>query len=260
MPKPPAKPPCACSKKAGSEPLNSPIDLGAEVKPGPAELKEPWEFNGLEKMLCTEIKNDGEQIIIRICPKQSPVICGGGLSHSEYIIDRIDFHWGSAHTVNNERLPLETHIFMYCTEFCGIDEALQKEGAAAFSILHEYSDITSCGICKLIPFVSQINKCVNKPIPYCVISLKDFLPENKDNFIRYTGSTTYPPYKPGLEWTVFQEKLPITRIDLGQFTNICDQDGKLIVSNFREIQPIPPGAEIFSFSDGKDCSCSTPKQ
>ncbi|XP_044751608.1 carbonic anhydrase 9-like [Coccinella septempunctata] len=253
----PSGTPCACgAKKGGPCTLTSPINIGDEAKAAPEDLKEPFEFNGLEKMLCTEIRNDGEQILLRICPKQSPVIIGGGLSHSEYIIDRIDFHWCSAHTINNERFPLETHILMYCTEFSGIDEALEKEGAAALSILYEFSDVTSCGICKMLPFIPQISKCIDRPVPYCVVSLKDFLPQDKANFYRYTGSTTFPPFKEGVEWTVFKQKLPITRMDLGCFTNVCSRDGNLIVSNFRPVQPIPPGAEIYTVSDGKDCSCS----
>lgn len=259
MPNSPTKGPCPCKSKKGDAVIFSPINIGIEAKQGPEDLKEPFEINGLGKMLCTEIRNDGEQIMLRICPKQSPVITGGGLSHAEYIIDRIDFHWCSAHTVNNQRFPLETHILMYCTEFSGIDEALDKEGAAALSIMYEFSDVTSCGICKLIPFVSQISRCIDKPVPYCVVTLKDFLPEDKGNFFRYTGSTTFPPFKPGLEWTVFKEKLPITRMDLGLFTNVCNRDGNLIVSNFKELQPIPPGGEVFDVSDGKDCCCTTKK-
>ncbi|XP_045470516.1 putative carbonic anhydrase-like protein 1 [Harmonia axyridis] len=172
--------PCSCgAKKGNSSAISSPINIiEKDVKPAPDEYKEAFEITGLDKMLCTEIKNDGEQIMLRICPKQSPVIIGGALSHSEYIIDRIDFHWGSSHTINNERFPLETHIFMYCTEFSGIDQAIEKEGTAALSILYEFSDITSCGICKLIPFVTQISKCVDKPIPYCTQDPQLFRPIN----------------------------------------------------------------------------------
>ncbi|KAK9870424.1 hypothetical protein WA026_007994 [Henosepilachna vigintioctopunctata] len=245
------KTPCRCkerSKKSAPEPIFSPIDLNDEMENIPEEMKEPFAFVGREKMLCTEIMNDGNQITIRFCPKQSPVVIGGGLSHKEYIIDRIDFHWASAHTINRERFPLETHILMYCTEYSGIDEALLKEGAAALSIMHDFADRTSPSISKLLTFIPHISKAVNKPVPYCVISLDDYLPNDTKNYWRYTGSTTDEPVKHGLEWTVFEEMLPLTRIDLGTFTNIFNEVGNLVVSNYKGVQPLPQNAQVYKNS------------
>ena len=59
---------------------------------------------------------------------------------------------------------------------------------------------------------------------------------NTKRFFTYSGSLTTPNCAEAVTWQVFPDPLPISRQQIQKFWSIREQDGDILLNNFRPIQ------------------------
>ncbi|XP_076029083.1 putative carbonic anhydrase 3 [Oratosquilla oratoria] len=215
--------------------LQSPIDL-----PSPSDLdvidSEPIKFVGYDKKAKGQyLYHDGWAAKLLGNYKKAPSI-SGGLLDDTYKFLQLHFHWsttdeaGSEHNIGGEASPLEIH-FVHQSD----------SGALAVLGIKTYIDEENARDSVLFPlwpcFVRMEkfeDKCPLKKKSAIVI--EDLLPSSTSRFYRYMGSTTVPPCIANVTWTVFEEKLPISRIDTMLLRSWIGKDGIPLVTNNRPIQ------------------------
>ncbi|XP_044751541.1 carbonic anhydrase 15-like [Coccinella septempunctata] len=209
--------------------MESPIDLYDDIIQH--EEIEPLVIEDINKQIYAEIINTGEGITISVSSQNSPVIRGGGLPYPEYVVSQIIFRWDSEHTINKEKFAMEIQTLTIAKECRNFETALTKGGVAIFSTLYSLSRLENQGLNELLPIIPFISDEIGRVVPYDVMRLSHFFPENWNDFYRYNGSLTFPPFSTGVIWTIFKEKQPVTRPQMGLLCDIQDEDGNLIVWN-----------------------------
>ncbi|MEQ2171726.1 hypothetical protein GOODEAATRI_013738 [Goodea atripinnis] len=78
------------------------------------------------------------------------------------------------------------------------------------------------------------------------ISLAQLIPpeQNLTSYYRYRGSLTTPGCTEAVVWTVFENPIPLSMEQLRAFSKVQFRDSKLMVNNFRPIQPLN-GRQVF---------------
>uniref|UniRef100_A0A8C6WQ22 carbonic anhydrase n=1 Tax=Neogobius melanostomus TaxID=47308 RepID=A0A8C6WQ22_9GOBI len=121
-------------------------------------------------------------------------------------------HGGSEHTINELSSEAELHIVHYNAElFPNISEAMrQKNGLAVLGILIEAGDETNPAFNSIISYLSRIRHAEQKAlIPGFDVS--SLLPKDLGRYYRYNGSLTTPPCYQEVIWTVFYERVKISK-------------------------------------------------
>lgn len=209
--------------------MESPIDLYDDIIKN--EEIEPLVIENINKQIYSEITNNGEGINISVSAQNSPIIRGGGLPYPEYVVFQIMFRWDSEHTINKEKFAMEVQTITIAKECRNFENALVKGGVAIFSTLYTLSGSENEGLNELLPIIPFISDEVNRLVPFDVMRLSHFFPENFNDYYRYSGSLTFPPFTSGVIWTIFKEKQSVTRPQMGLLCDIQDEEGNLIVSN-----------------------------
>lgn len=235
----------------------SPVDLG-----GPAEydggIGEFTFVNYESQPLATNITNNGHTAEVTFsfeggddAAGGAPSLSGGGLPGpgDTFRLTQMHFHWGavddrgSEHTYGNLSFPLEMHIVHYNVKYGDLAGAApQPDGLAVLGVLFEMAseDNPKFGpmleACKRIEEPSSAEASTN--LVARSFPVMDFLPANRKNFIRYSGSLTTPPCAESVTWTVFAEPLPISRAQLDSLRRLKDLNGGAMVDNFRPVQPL----------------------
>uniref|UniRef100_A0AAV2MCQ9 carbonic anhydrase n=1 Tax=Knipowitschia caucasica TaxID=637954 RepID=A0AAV2MCQ9_KNICA len=172
-------------------------------------------------------------------------------------------HGGSEHTIDGLAGEAELHIVHYNSElFTNISAAMkQKNGLAVLGILIEAGDETNPGFNNIIRYLSRIRHAEQKVlIPGFDVS--SLLPKDLGRYYRYNGSLTTPPCYQEVIWTVFYEKVKISKTQLFKLETILysskyeEMDRMLLQDNYRATQPLNHRVILKSFSSdpGKELS------
>ncbi|XP_072316350.1 carbonic anhydrase 14 isoform X2 [Eucyclogobius newberryi] len=172
-------------------------------------------------------------------------------------------HGGSEHAIDGASSEAEVHIVHYNSElFPNISAAMrQKNGLAVLGILVEAGDETNPGFNNIIRYLSRIRHAEQKVlIPGFDVS--SLLPQDLERYYRYNGSLTTPPCYQDVLWTVFHEKVKISKAQLFKLETILysskseEMDRMLLQNNFRFTQPLNHRVIYKSFSAdrGKELS------
>ncbi|XP_076029094.1 carbonic anhydrase 1-like [Oratosquilla oratoria] len=225
-------------------PLQTPIDLPAAENLTPIG-KKPLLLKGYNKKPKNQyLYHDGWSVYVyaEFVPakllgtyEEQPSM-SGGLLDDTYKFVQLHFHWaesnnlGSEHTVNGEASPLEIH-FVHASD----------AGALAVLGVMTYIDAERPRESVLFPlwkcFVGMEKKGDKCPLrKRDAIVIENLLPSETSRFYRYLGSTTTPPCLANVTWTVFEDKLPISAVDVGLLRNWVGNDGNLLLNNYRPIQ------------------------
>lgn len=214
--------------------LQSPIDLPDADKLIPVQ-SEPLKLMGYGQVPEKQhLSHEGYTAQLEGTYVKMPTI-SGGLLDDVYSFSQLHFHWaesedlGSEHTVDGEASPLEIHL-------------VHKSDAGRLAVL------------SVLTYIDDENPrgSVLRPLWHCFVTIKhyqdkcalhgnkvklhDLLPANKSRYFRYVGSTTTPPCVAGVTWTVFEDKVPISRADLALLRTWEGKDGNLLLNNYRPIQ------------------------
>ncbi|XP_075948890.1 carbonic anhydrase 4-like [Anarhichas minor] len=181
-------------------------------------------------------------------------ISGGGLSE-DYDSLQFHLHWGngasvpgSEHSVNGKRYPMELHIVNSKASLNGNTTLAVADGtglaALGFLIEEMAGDATGqpASWKKLTTYLANItNSGESVSLSAAGISLDDLLPGvNRSSYYRYLGSLTTPSCDEAVVWTVFKDKVQVSKdlIDLFSTTvRVSNTTAPLIINNFRRIQP-----------------------
>ncbi|XP_033837431.2 carbonic anhydrase 14 [Periophthalmus magnuspinnatus] len=172
-------------------------------------------------------------------------------------------HGGSEHTIDGLSSEAELHIVHYNSElFPNVSAAMrQKNGLAVLGILIEAGDETNPGFNNIIRYLSRVRHAEQEDlIPGFDIS--SLLPKDLSRYYRYNGSLTTPPCYQEVIWTVFYEKVKISKAQLFKLETILysskveEMDRMLLQDNYRNTQPLNKRVIYKSFSTepGKELS------
>ncbi|KAK5599873.1 hypothetical protein CRENBAI_014472 [Crenichthys baileyi] len=184
---------------------------------------------------------------------------------------QLHFHWGnggpghggSEHTINGRSSEAELHVVHYNSElYPNMSAAMtQRDGLAVLAILIETGEETNPGFNNIIDYMSRVRHADQRAfIP--AFDVRSLLPKDLGRFYRYNGSLTTPPCFQSVFWTVFHERVQISKAQLLKMETILysskpqEADRMLLQDNFRMTQPLNHRVVFASFSaeSGKELS------
>ncbi|MED6253629.1 hypothetical protein ATANTOWER_020996 [Ataeniobius toweri] len=184
---------------------------------------------------------------------------------------QLHFHWGnggpghggSEHTINGRSSEAELHVVHYNSElYPNMSAAMtQRDGLAVLAILIETGEETNPGFNNIIDYMSRVRHADQRAfIP--AFDVQSLLPKDLGRFYRYNGSLTTPPCYQSVFWTVFHERVQISKAQLLKMETILysskaqEADRMLLQDNFRMTQPLNHRVVFASFSaeSGKELS------
>lgn len=216
----------------------SPVDLSTK-NAFTAENFPDFVFDNYEKELeSATIKNTGHSIQIDVSPQQKYRLSGGGLQ-SVYSLEQMHWHWWSEHTVDGRRYPLELHIVHKNERFSNLTEAAANiRGIAVIAVLFHIETTENEPLAKVLLHLDQVeDRAGKKTIFPKTLKPQDLLPKQVKNYFRYDGSLTTPSCNEAVIWTIFVDTIPVTLAQVERFSNIKDELGNPLKSNFRLPQP-----------------------
>lgn len=169
------------------------------------------------------VHNNGHAI--QVTTEGKFFVSNGGLGNV-FSTAQFHFHWGhqshhgSEHTLDGHASPIELHIVNWNSDkYSSISEAVvQPDGLAVLGMLFEISDRDNHALDPLVDAIVKVRDpdlSVKVEIP--AVSMRAFLPQNPERYYRYKGSLTTPGCFESVAWTVFHEKLSISRRQLHVF-------------------------------------------
>ncbi|XP_030014520.1 carbonic anhydrase 14 isoform X1 [Sphaeramia orbicularis] len=172
-------------------------------------------------------------------------------------------HGGSEHTINGVSADAELHVVHYNSElYSNMSIAMtQKDGLAVLGILIETGEETNTAFNNILNYLSRIRHADQKAlIP--AFDVQSLLPKDLGRYYRYNGSLTTPPCYQSVFWTVFSEKVQISKAQLYKMETILysskaeEKDRMLLQDNYRMTQPLNHRVIFASFSadSGKELS------
>ncbi|XP_047217346.1 carbonic anhydrase 14 isoform X1 [Girardinichthys multiradiatus] len=184
---------------------------------------------------------------------------------------QLHFHWGnggpghggSEHIINGRSSEAELHVVHYNSElYPNMSAAMtQRDGLAVLAILIETGEETNPGFNNIIDYMSRVRHADQRAfIP--AFDVQSLLPKDLGRFYRYNGSLTTPPCYQSVFWTVFHERVQISKAQLLKMETILysskaqEADRMLLQDNFRMTQPLNHRVVFASFSaeSGKELS------
>uniref|UniRef100_A0A3P8UT16 Carbonic anhydrase XIV n=1 Tax=Cynoglossus semilaevis TaxID=244447 RepID=A0A3P8UT16_CYNSE len=82
--------------------------------------------------------------------------------------------------------------------------------------------------------------------------VQSLLPKDLRRYYRYNGSLTTPPCHQSVTWTLFRERVQISKAQTMLHSSRAeDDDGKMLQDNYRAIQPLHHRVVLTSFSAGQ---------
>ncbi|KAJ3666888.1 hypothetical protein Zmor_002313 [Zophobas morio] len=213
----------------------SPIALSADI--AQEENFSSFIFEQYDVTYPVQSKNNGHSVEIRLHVENQPTVKGGGLPHV-YVLDHLHFHWESEHVIEDQRFPLELHLVHYASRYGNLSEALKYTGGVTvFSVLFYLSPDDDAHFVPLIDVIDKIQDQVNT-IQEMHIRVDDFLPRDRAGFYRYNGSLTTPSCTEGIIWTVFTNKLPISKDQVKAFPYLKTEENEELRKNYRSLQKL----------------------
>ncbi|XP_076010753.1 carbonic anhydrase 14 [Genypterus blacodes] len=164
-------------------------------------------------------------------------------------------HGGSEHTVDGQSAEAELHIVHYNAElYPNMSAAMtQRGGLAVLAILIETGEETNEAFDNIINYLSRIRHADQKMfIP--AFDIQSLLPDDLGRYYRYNGSLTTPPCYQSVIWTVFHERVHISKAQLLKLETVLysskeeESDRMLLQDNYRATQPLNHRVVFSSFT------------
>ncbi|XP_037543527.1 carbonic anhydrase 4a [Nematolebias whitei] len=209
----------------------------------------PLRFENYQQIFRGSIRNNGHSVQVGV--PHTSTVSGGGLP-ATYKAVQFHLHWGdnggpgSEHTIDGEQYPMELHIVHMKSHYTDLSTALRdKEGVAVLGFFYEKSNSANKKYDPIINTLQSI-KATNGNTSLPSISLAQLIPseQNMTSYYRYKGSLTTPGCTESVVWTVFEKPIPLNLDQLKAFSKVQYHDGKLMVKNFRPVQPLN-GRQVF---------------
>ncbi|XP_076246296.1 putative carbonic anhydrase 3 isoform X2 [Calliopsis andreniformis] len=228
----PAHWPGLCTTGSKQSPINIVTENTVKINLGALKfVRYDFAFPG-------KVTNNGHSVQIQLT--DAPIQLKGGNLSSVYVLEQMHFHWPAEHTVDNNRDVLELHFVHYNIKYDNASVASQHEnGIAVVSTLFELGNEDNLDIKPVLEATELVSKWTNtnavtmksKVIPYY------FLPKDHTAYYRYYGSLTTPGCQESVTWSIFTNKLTISKQQLNIFENIGTSGG-ILSFNYRPIQPL----------------------
>uniref|UniRef100_A0A3B4TU31 carbonic anhydrase n=1 Tax=Seriola dumerili TaxID=41447 RepID=A0A3B4TU31_SERDU len=164
-------------------------------------------------------------------------------------------HGGSEHTINGLSADAELHVVHYNSElYPNMSAAMtQRDGLAVLGILIVETNLAFNSI---LNYLSRIRHADQK-VPIPAFDIQSLLPKDLGRYYRYNGSLTTPPCYQSVIWTVFHERVQISKAQLLKMETILysskadNPDRMLLQDNYRATQPLNHRVVFASFSAGE---------
>ncbi|XP_029928273.1 carbonic anhydrase 14 isoform X3 [Myripristis murdjan] len=164
-------------------------------------------------------------------------------------------HGGSEHTINGLSADAELHVVHYNSElYTDLSAAMtQRNGLAVLGILIETGEEANPAFDNILNYLSRVRHADQKvSIPAFDIQL--LLPEDLGRYYRYNGSLTTPPCHQSVLWTLFHQRVQISKAQLLKLETVLysskaqDPDRMLLQDNYRATQPLNHRVVFSSFT------------
>lgn len=212
------------------------------------------------------LSNDGHTVIIEL-----PEWMGLGGLPWLFSAVQLHLHWGnggpsdggSEHTINGQSADAELHVVHYNSElYPNMSVAMtQKDGLAVVGILIVTGEETNPAFNNILNYLSRVRHADQKVfIP--AFDVQSLFPKDLGRYYRYNGSLTTPPCYQSVMWTVFHERVQISKAQLMKMETILysskaeEPENMLLQDNYRVTQPLNHRVVFASFSaeSGKELS------
>ncbi|XP_020492833.1 carbonic anhydrase 14 isoform X3 [Labrus bergylta] len=184
---------------------------------------------------------------------------------------QLHLHWGSGgpsqggseHTINGLSADAELHVVHYNSElYPNMSTAMMKrDGLAVLGILIVTGEETNLAFNNILNYLSRIRHADQKAfIP--AFDVQSLLPKDLGRYYRYNGSLTTPPCYQSVIWSLFHERVQISKAQLLRLETLLyssksdEPDRMLLQDNYRTTQPLNHRVVFSSFSaeSGKELS------
>ncbi|XP_026226865.1 carbonic anhydrase 14 isoform X2 [Anabas testudineus] len=172
-------------------------------------------------------------------------------------------HGGSEHTINGLSADAELHVVHYNSElYPNMSTAMtQRDGLAVLGILIVTGEETNVAFNNILNYLSRIRHADQK-VPIPAFDIQSLLPTDLGRYYRYNGSLTTPPCYQSVIWTVFNDRVQISKAQLLKLETLLysskaeDEYRILLQDNYRATQPLNHRVIFTSFSaeSGKELS------
>ncbi|KAM8825701.1 carbonic anhydrase 14 isoform 2-T2 [Synchiropus picturatus] len=176
---------------------------------------------------------------------------------------QMHLHWGSGgpgpggseHTINGQSADAELHVVHYNSElYPNMTAAMtQKNGLAVLGILIVLGEETNLAFNNILNYLSRIRHA-NQRVFIPAFDVRSLLPKDLRSYYRYNGSLTTPPCYQSVMWTLFHERVQISKAQLLKMETILysskseDPERILLQDNYRVTQPLNHRVVFSSFS------------
>ncbi|XP_041092700.1 carbonic anhydrase 4-like [Polyodon spathula] len=226
----------------------SPIDISTDRAQTDQNLSQ-FSFSDYEdKHIMKEIVNTRRTV--KVILNDSVEITGGGLQDSYHAIE-FHLHWGNLHSVpgsehkmDGKHFPMELHIVHFKKHYNYTLAMADPTGIAVLGFLIEATDDKDTPLSwKLLTSkLDDISHNVTSAHLNLSLSLDDLLSGvNRSKFYRYPGSLTTPPCQESVLWTIFEEKIHVSKdlIDLFAKRLVHYPKAAVNITNiYRPVQPL----------------------
>ncbi|NXA10493.1 CAH4 anhydrase, partial [Sapayoa aenigma] len=193
-----------------------------------------------------KVENNGHT---KVALDASPKVEGGGLTR-KYKAVEFHLHWGvpggqqyipgSEHSIDGEKYAMELHLVHIREDASDVAEAKKnKDGLAVLAFFIKAAGKENKNYATLLNELENI-KYKGEIAQVDPLPLSSLLPPEEDlgRYYRYEGSLTTPDCHEGVIWTIFEEPVELSALQLSQFAAL-HFDGKnstLMIENFRPTQ------------------------
>ncbi|XP_068998808.1 carbonic anhydrase 14 isoform X2 [Embiotoca jacksoni] len=164
-------------------------------------------------------------------------------------------HGGSEHTINGLSADAELHVVHYNSElYPNMSAAMtQRDGLAVLGILIVTGEETNPSFNNILNYLSRIRHA-NQKVSIPAFDVQSLLPQDLGRYYRYNGSLTTPPCYQSVIWTLFHERVQISKAQLLRMETILysskaeEPDKMLLQDNYRATHPLNHRVILTSFS------------
>uniref|UniRef100_H3CRJ6 carbonic anhydrase n=1 Tax=Tetraodon nigroviridis TaxID=99883 RepID=H3CRJ6_TETNG len=177
---------------------------------------------------------------------------------------QMHLHWGergpepgSEHTVNGLSADAELHVVHYNSELYPNMSAAtsQRDGLAVLGVLIVTGEETNPAFDHILNYLSRVRHA-DQTVYIPAFDIRSLLPRDLRRYYRYNGSLTTPPCHQGVTWTLFHERVQISKAQLLKMettlysSKVGDADMVLLQDNYRSTQPLNRRMVLASFPAG----------
>ncbi|KAG8236517.1 hypothetical protein J437_LFUL012803 [Ladona fulva] len=253
------------------------LEFGYKAKDGPATWPNKFRWCSKNKQSPININLDSSEVAdeetiffqnYNLIPQQISIVNNGktinlagtwnpedrpfiesSLLEDEYVFEALHFHWGrnenegSEHFINGESYPLEMHLVHFKRSYRSFPRSVNYiDGLAVLSYVFEVQQENNHHFNEIIEATNRIQN-VKAQAELNPFSLHHVARSFHNDFVSYKGSLTTPPCNEIVTWFVSLKPLKIGVEQLQKLRRLKDDDGDLLVKNFRPVQPLH-GREI----------------